>query len=71
MYELFKKPIFLFFIFILFVIVLNIFVLPLLHTISLLAGFFTVYIFWFFIVLLLFITSKALSKLDDDKAEDV
>lgn len=71
MFELFKKPIFLFFIFILFFIILNIFILPLLHHISVLAGFFTVYIFWSFIILMLFITSRALFNSDNDEAEDV
>ena len=71
MYILFKNPVFLFFIFILFFIMTNVFIVSILDNISVTSGFFTVYSFWLLIIVILFITSRALIKIDKDEGEDV
>ena len=68
---LFQKPLFLFFIFILFFIILNFFVLPLLDNIEAYNGFFTMYIFWFIMIIFLFIISRKISKNERDEKNDV
>lgn len=71
MRHLFYKPIFLLFIFILFFLILNIFILSLLDNISVLNGFFTMYIFWFVLIIFLFFISRTLLKDELNKENDV
>lgn len=70
MHEL-NRPIFYFFIFIFFFTTLNIFILILLDNISVVNSFFTMYLFWFLMIFILFIISRKLSKMHTDEDNDV
>lgn len=69
MNHLFQKTAFLYFIFIFFALILNVFIISLLDNIAVANSFFTIYIFWLLMILMLFLISRKLSKIeikDDD-----
>jgi hypothetical protein len=66
-----NRPIFYLFIFIFFFTTLNIFILILLDNISVVSSFFTMYLFWFLMIIVLFIISRNLSKIQFDEDNDV
>ena len=66
-----NRPIFYLFIFIFFFTTLNVFILILLDNISVVSSFFTMYIFWFLMIVVLFIISRNLSKIKYDEDNDV
>ena len=62
MNNLFQRSIFLVFLFIFFLLILNVFILPILHNVSLLNSFFIMYIFWILMIIILFCISKKFKK---------
>jgi len=71
MYRLFRKPLFSFFLFILIMFLLNFFLLPLLDNVSVFNGFMTIYLFWFFIIIFLFLISRSIFPNSDTRDKDV
>jgi len=70
MYRLFRRSTFLIFIFILACLVLDIFLLPVVDTLSALNGFITLYLFWFVLIILSFFISRSLNKTNYDLEKD-
>jgi len=71
MKRLLYRPLFLFLLFILFFLILNIFVLPLLDNISVVGSFFTMYSFWFIMIVFLYLISRTLLDNESPRDEDV
>ena len=65
--SLLQKPLFLVFLFIFFALILNVFILSLVDNISVTNAFFTMYSFWFFMIVILIFISRTLSINNNDK----